>query len=159
MRAFSLLCLAAAAATTNIPYPPSWSKGFESPSVSYSQGGNAICISGKVPITASANGTRIDIPQTLSQFQVTEYILEFLTNSGKLLRKIGRGPQTISGTFKIAVTLCVPKDLKGGNLKTLQILNHGLGSDKNYWDIAPGYSYVDTMAKAGYATLNYVPLL
>ena len=34
-------------------------------------------------------------------------------------------------------------------------MTHGIGLDKSYWDIAPGYSYVDAAAAAGYATLAY----
>ena len=41
------------------------------------------------------------------------------------------------------------------NISTVQILSHGVGLDKLYWDIAPEYSYVDYTATNGYATLAY----
>ena len=41
------------------------------------------------------------------------------------------------------------------SLHTLQLLTHGGTTDYNYWDLAPGYSYVDAAAEAGYATFSY----
>lgn len=37
----------------------------------------------------------------------------------------------------------------------MQLLTHGATLDHTYWDIAPGYSYVDVASAAGYATLSY----
>lgn len=64
-----------------------------------------------------------------------------------------KGQQTAGGTYDIRATLCTPKD----NLKPsqVQLLTHGVGFDRTYWDFAPGYSYVDVAAAHGYATFFY----
>ena len=157
MLAFTVAVLAASAAAHTIPYPHSMTKGFESPTISETKGGNGVCVSGTISIQVSANGSKLLIPDDINQFQVIDFLEQATLNIAKTVEAITDGPLVISGPFKIAATLCVPKDSsKASGLKTLQILNHGLGSDRSYWDIAPGYSYVDAMAEAGYATLNFV---
>ncbi|KAI4112841.1 MAG: hypothetical protein LQ345_006067 [Seirophora villosa] len=44
---------------------------------------------------------------------------------------------------------------KARKVTTLQLLTHGGTPDHTYWDIAPGYSYIDAATLAGYATLSY----
>ncbi|KAI1798627.1 Alpha/Beta hydrolase protein [Daldinia bambusicola] len=66
------------------------------------------------------------------------------------------GPSTISGTYNIFVKLCLPTDPNVlAKVKTVQLLSHGATLDHTYWDISPGYSYVDVASAAGYATLSY----
>lgn len=66
------------------------------------------------------------------------------------------GPSTIAGDYSIFVKLCLPSDpKKASEVKTVQLLTHGATLDHTYWDIAPGYSYVDVASAAGYATLSY----
>lgn len=66
------------------------------------------------------------------------------------------GPSIISGDYNIFCKLCVPSDLASTTkVKTVQLLTHGATLDHTYWDIAPGYSYVDVASAAGYATLSY----
>ena len=153
----AIIAQVALAAAASVPYPSSLAKGFEAPPIFHSQGGHGICVGGKVPITVSAEGRKSTIPSKISQAFVTDFNQEQLLNSARLRTTFDGGPQTIAGTFKIPATLCIPNTLpEGAKLQTLQILNHGLGSDQSYWDIAPGYSYVDARAAAGYATLNFV---
>jgi pimeloyl-ACP methyl ester carboxylesterase len=61
----------------------------------------------------------------------------------------------ISLTFDIGATYCFPKgDTK--KTSTVQLLTHGLGFDRNYWNLsAPADSYVASAAASGYATLAY----
>lgn len=63
------------------------------------------------------------------------------------------GYETISGTYDIGATLCVPAH----NVKptAVQLLTHGVGFSRSYWDFAPGYSYVDVASSYGYATFFY----
>lgn len=63
------------------------------------------------------------------------------------------GNQIVQGTYGIDSTLCFPAawtSIPDG--PTVQLLAHGVGLDKTYWDIAPGYSDVD--AAASQATLH-----
>ena len=62
----------------------------------------------------------------------------------------------LQGTYIIDTTLCFPANLTNAEkVQTVQILTHGIGLDKSYWDIVPGYSYVDAAVAAGYATAAY----
>ncbi|RYN31444.1 hypothetical protein AA0113_g3394 [Alternaria arborescens] len=61
--------------------------------------------------------------------------------------------QTLEGTYNISAQYCKPDS---GNGKTIQLLSHGIGFDKTYWDLEYdnyNYSYVDVALAAGYSTL------
>lgn len=69
--------------------------------------------------------------------------------------------QNFSGTFDISVEYCTPSK-KGPKASTIQLLTHGLGFDKKYWDFrlpsAPSntqYSYIFSALSAGYSTLSW----
>ena len=151
----ALVAAAAVAVGAALHPPPGMDEGFDSPTFAYSQGGHAICVSGTVAIEATVNNTRLGFPNRFSQFFVTDLLQRSLLDSPSPASEYNLGPQLISGSYGVAVTLCVPKD-RSNVSSTLQILNHGLGGDRSYWDIAPGYSFVDAMAAAGYASLNFV---
>ena len=68
---------------------------------------------------------------------------------------------SITTTYNISAKYCTP-DIKTNNSNTLQILTHGLGFDKSYWDFclptnesSTANSYVNTAVTAGYSTLSY----
>jgi pimeloyl-ACP methyl ester carboxylesterase len=67
------------------------------------------------------------------------------------------GPKrNISGTYSISTKLCWPESLQSPSNSSIQLLTHGVGFDKSYWDFySASYSYQDAAAKAGYATLSY----
>ncbi|KAL4927465.1 alpha/beta fold hydrolase [Aspergillus undulatus] len=59
-------------------------------------------------------------------------------------------------TYPIGATYCMPGGEEEGSHHTLQILTHGIGFDRSYWDIPFGnYSYVDAAVSRGYHTLFY----
>ena len=45
--------------------------------------------------------------------------------------------------------------VSGRNASTIQFLTHSDTVDMTYWDIAPGYSYIDAAVQAGYSTFSY----
>ncbi|TKA67462.1 hypothetical protein B0A49_09356 [Cryomyces minteri] len=67
---------------------------------------------------------------------------------------------TVTGNYNISAQFCLPS---GSNSTltnpTVQILTHGIGFDKTYWDLPYNnynYSYVDTAVdEYGYCTLSY----
>lgn len=67
------------------------------------------------------------------------------------------GKTTVSGTYSISAQLCYPAASNNtrNSSSTVQFLTHGIGFDKSYWDVAPGYSYIDSAASHGYATFSY----
>ncbi|KAI8938736.1 hypothetical protein NX059_004603 [Plenodomus lindquistii] len=63
------------------------------------------------------------------------------------------GYQTLSGSYQISAQYCKPDS---GSSGTIQVLTHGIGFDKTYWDLDYNnyaYSYVNTALQAGYSTL------
>lgn len=128
--------------------------GFTNATVHPSRGGLAICVSGYVPVKASSSENikfNFDIPA--NQSQVTETWLDFTTSGSTFAEQIMGGKQSVSGTYDIYATLCVPaNDTAPGSV---QLLTHGVGFDSSYWDFAPGYSYVDVATIFGYASFFY----
>lgn len=68
---------------------------------------------------------------------------------------------SLTTTFNISAEYCTPAVL-GPNSSTLQILTHGLGFNRSYWDFyLPNatndaeYSYVNRITGAGYSTLSW----
>ncbi|ESZ98065.1 hypothetical protein SBOR_1596 [Sclerotinia borealis F-4128] len=126
---------------------------WQNSTVTHSQGGNALCFSGKVPVPVIATTTKLLLPKLASQTEVTQIFQELLQSNSNIVTTAYGGTSAINQTFQIDATYCVPTS--NSSAKTIQILTHGIGLDKSYWDISPGYSYVDAAAVAGYATLAY----
>jgi pimeloyl-ACP methyl ester carboxylesterase len=68
---------------------------------------------------------------------------------------------TLTRTFNISAEYCTPAQL-GPKASTLQILTHGLGFNRSYWDFYPSgnpndaeYSYVNIATGEGYSTLSW----
>ncbi|KAG4030508.1 hypothetical protein MFRU_012g02410 [Monilinia fructicola] len=121
--------------------------------VTHSKGGNALCFSGKVPVPIKAITTKLLLPEPSSQEDVTQIFQELLQSNSTIIATTYGGTSIIDKTFQIDATYCVPTSYS--SVKTIQILTHGIGLDKSYWDISRGYSYVDAAAAEGYATLAY----
>lgn len=75
----------------------------------------------------------------------------------------GSKPNTtsVSKSFSISIEYCTPK-IPGPKSSTLQLLTHGLGFDKTYWDFklpnstnTTQYSYLDSALSSGYSTLSW----
>ncbi|KAF2641481.1 alpha/beta-hydrolase [Massarina eburnea CBS 473.64] len=129
--------------------------GFTSSSYSSSYGGNAICISGKTYINASATNTKINysIPDQLNATQTIQELLSPYTN---IYTATNGGPANVSGSYALAARLCFPADeTAAAKVNTVHLLTHGATLDSTYWDFAKGYSYIDAAAAAGYATFSY----
>lgn len=63
--------------------------------------------------------------------------------------------KTMTGNYKLAATYCEPDNGPG---HALQVLTHGVGFDRSYWDFPFGnynYSYVNRSLDAGYSTLTW----
>lgn len=108
------------------------------------------------PCTVTATNTKILISAPKTNPAVTELYVEFTQVNSKLAAAAIGGPSTVTGTYGIYSKLCFPADpISAKKVNTLQVLTHGGTLDHTYWDIAPGYSYVDQAAAAGYATFSY----
>ncbi|KAI7538658.1 alpha/beta-hydrolase [Hortaea werneckii] len=128
--------------------------GFKFAEHSTSRGGKAECVSGIVPVQASTSkNVKFNYQLPENQSQVTETFLEYVTPGANFLPSIIAGENTVNGTYKIGATLCVPSD--GSVPKSVQLLTHGIGFDRYYWDFTSDYSYVDRAVEAGYAAFFY----
>lgn len=106
-----------------------------------------------VPVSISAQNLVLPFPPTQNDIEVTNVILD------ALIRDPTSGPPpqftNISGTFDLMTTYCEPVSGPG---QTLQILTHGIGFDRSYWDFdyqQHNYSYVDYALDQGYSTLSW----
>lgn len=86
---------------------------------------------------------------------VTDFILNLTEVGTDLASELAAGTSQISGTYQVGATLCTPSSSTSASITTLQILSHGIGFTRTYWDYLPGYSYVDAALARGYATLAY----
>lgn len=118
--------------------------------------GKAACLWGKINVTASASNTRLLLKSPASQAELTQTTVDMAQAGSNYLQRVTGGPHQVNGTFQIFSKLCVPNNATvASNVQTLQFLSHGGTLDHTYWDFAPGYSYVDAAAAAGYATFSY----
>lgn len=129
--------------------------GFQNATIQPARGGLAVCSSGYVDVHASTmmnlKFKNFEVPT--NQSQVTETFLKMATSGSPFMQEIMGGMQSVNGTYKIGATLCTPAN----NTKPdqVQILTHGVGFDRYYWDFAPGYSWVDVAAQYNHATFFY----
>ncbi|EME38054.1 hypothetical protein DOTSEDRAFT_75960 [Dothistroma septosporum NZE10] len=130
------------------------SAGLSNATIQPSRGGLAVCVSGMVSVQASTTKNlklNLDVPK--NQSQVTELFVEDITSGSPFMTEIMGGMQSVNGSYEIGATLCTPaNDTKPDQV---QILTHGVGFDRYYWDFAPGYSYVDVAAQYNHATFFY----
>ncbi|QIX00990.1 hypothetical protein AMS68_006507 [Peltaster fructicola] len=152
-------------ATATAPAPPAYtsgiapnnapsSAGLKNATVGVSRGGKAVCVDGYISVFAqTTKNVKFDFAVPANISVVTDTFLKFVTSGSPFLKDINKGQQTVGGTYDIRATFCTPKD----NLKptAVQLLTHGIGFDRSYWDFAAGYSYVDAAAAHGYASLFY----
>nr|OQO28670.1 hypothetical protein B0A51_04781 [Rachicladosporium sp. CCFEE 5018] len=64
----------------------------------------------------------------------------------------------ITATFDISLRYCEPDHKRHASAKGVQVLSHGLGFDKSYWDFGgqgSEYDYISSATAAGFATLSY----
>ncbi|KAF2732222.1 alpha/beta-hydrolase [Polyplosphaeria fusca] len=121
-----------------------------------SAAGKAACLGGWIKVTASANNTKLLVKSPTGQPDLTQTTVDMATAGVNYAATVNGGPNHVSGTYRLYVKLCEPVDPDAAlKVQTLQFLNHGGTLDHTYWDLAPGYSYVDAAAAAGYATFNY----
>ena len=120
-----------------------------------SAGGGAQCIVGFVKVNVQASNTKLNLDNPTSQAELTDTLLNIVKPGGTFTKDVVSGLKNVSGTCKIYSKLCLPRKANLSSLDTVQFLTHGGSLTSSYWDIAPGNSYVDAAANAGYATFSY----
>ncbi|SMY24789.1 unnamed protein product [Zymoseptoria tritici ST99CH_1A5] len=136
----------------NVQAPPT--SGFHNATIHPARGGLAVCSSGFVSVQANTTKNlkfNFDLPT--NQSDVTNTFLKFITPGSSFMKDIMAGTQSVNGTYNIGATLCTPAN--NTKPEQVQILTHGVGFDRQYWDFAPGYSWVDIAAQYDHATFFY----
>ncbi|RDI81626.1 hypothetical protein Vi05172_g8392 [Venturia inaequalis] len=109
-----------------------------------------------IPIDVSARQGKYNIQTPTDNVAVTNFILDLTRQGHNYTNEALAGYQTVSGKYNIAATICHPDK---GPSSTLQILTHGIGFDRSYWDISYNnynYSYVSQATdKYGYSTFFF----
>lgn len=118
--------------------------------------GSKSCSSFTMPISITANNHIYDLVQVNSNIDAVYYAQDLDTWDNPLFPDRIIKNITISKTYDIHATLCVPP--KGSKKSLLHIASHGGGFDSRYWDaeVEPAkHSYVDAVLEEGYSILTY----
>lgn len=109
-----------------------------------------------IPVTITARNAIFDVATPETNIQVTNFILNLAQQGHNYSAATLKEYADVSGTYDLAATYCAPT---GGSSKTLQILTHGVGFDRLYWDIPLNdfnYSYVaSAVGEHGFSTLSW----
>jgi len=96
----------------------------------------------------------LDAPVT--NIDVTNFILNLGQQSANYSQSVLESYTTFSGNYSIAATYCQPDK---GPSSVLQILTHGIGFDRSYWDLSfnnYNYSYVEeAVDQYGFSTFTW----
>ncbi|KAI0470457.1 Alpha/Beta hydrolase protein [Xylariaceae sp. FL0804] len=108
-----------------------------------------------VPVSISARNGVFNYKVPTNNVEVTDFILNLAEPGKNYSEALLEGYTTVSGTYSIAATYCEPA---AGAGNTLQVLTHGVGFNRSYWDFPTNdynYSYVDAALARGYSTFAY----
>ncbi len=109
-----------------------------------------------VSVSVSGRNAVYNVPVPETDIDVTDFIVNLAQQGANYSLATLTDYATISGTYELAATYCAPD---AGDGKTLQILTHGIGFDRSYWDLPfnnYNYSYVEVAVdQYGYSTLSW----
>ncbi|KAF2877198.1 Alpha/Beta hydrolase protein [Massariosphaeria phaeospora] len=89
-----------------------------------------------------------------TNLDVTAFAQELLRNGQNYTATLLEDYQTLKGSYKISAKFCHPEGGIGESV--VQLLSHGIGFDKAYWDLPYNdysNSYTDAALKEGYSVL------
>jgi pimeloyl-ACP methyl ester carboxylesterase len=116
------------------------------------------CLNVTVPLSLSAINGAFTLSTPQSNIDVTNFILDSVMPERNITTDLLSGYTTITGTYNIRGTFCQPATPGPGQQSVLQILTHGIGFDRGYWDLQyPGdYSYMNIAVDTyGYSTFSW----
>lgn len=113
------------------------------------------CVDITVPVSISARNAVFNIQPPTTEVEVTDFFLNFSKQNANYTASVTAGYETVGGDYQLAATYCEPDNGPGDKL---QILTHGVGFDRSYWDFPfcnDQYSYVNRAIDLGYSTLSW----
>ena len=126
------------------------------------------CINATVPVSVDSRTGLFSIATPLTNFDATTFASNFTQQGRNFTQFALEGYQTINKQYNISTEFCMPGSRAssqgnwGSSMEAslvVQVLTHGIGFDKTYWDLSYNdynYSYVDYATDHyGYCTLAY----
>ncbi|KID62689.1 catalytic protein, partial [Metarhizium hybridum] len=108
-----------------------------------------------IPISISSRNGIFSVATPANDVDVTDFVLNNFRAGVNYTDNVLQGYKTIEANYNLAATYCTPES---GHGKSLQVLTHGVGINRYYWDFSYNnynYSYVDRALAQGYSTLIY----
>lgn len=116
------------------------------------------CTNITVPVDLSARNGVFNISAPQNNIEVTNFILDNTQQGANYTEAVLQEYKTVSGHYDLAATYCVPST-KHEKPKTVQLLTHGIGFDRSYWNVpfnSGNYSYSAVATdEYGYATFSW----
>jgi pimeloyl-ACP methyl ester carboxylesterase len=115
------------------------------------------CIDFNAPITVTAPSYIPSFKEFGSHFDSVQFLVDLTTRVTEGTASPFSGVENVTEIFSIDASFCTRDDAYGEG-QDVQILTHGVGFDKSYWDFGgqdSGYNYVRAATNAGYATLHW----
>ncbi|KAG6137812.1 hypothetical protein E4U12_000293 [Claviceps purpurea] len=109
-----------------------------------------------IPISISAQNAVFDLEPPTTEVDVTSLFLDISRPGNNATAQYLKDYATVSGDYTLAATYC--EAAKPCDRDALQILTHGVGFDRSYWDYPYhnwNYSYVREALRDGYSTLSW----
>ncbi|KAF3760561.1 alpha/beta-hydrolase [Cryphonectria parasitica EP155] len=113
------------------------------------------CTNLSVPVHVQARNAVFNLTTPQSDIDVINFVLDNTQNGHNFTAELLTGYADVGGQYTITATYCEPDNGPSG---TVQLLTHGIGFDRSYWDLPVNnfnYSYVAQANAAGYSTFSY----
>ncbi|KAF9698970.1 hypothetical protein EKO04_003320 [Ascochyta lentis] len=111
------------------------------------------CQTLSIPVDISSRQGLFKEAPVESNLEVGAFATRFNEFQRNYTAELLTGYQTFQKCISISAQYCTPD---GGSNGTVQVLTHGIGFDKTYWDLPYdnyNYSYVNVATASGYSTL------
>lgn len=108
-----------------------------------------------VAVSISARQGQFNVTPAQNNIEVTNFVLDGTRQGHNASMEVLSNYTTVSGDYNLSTTYCTPDSGPG---RSLQILTHGIGFDRSYWDLSfnnYNYSYVEQALAANYSTLTH----
>ncbi|KAM0224794.1 hypothetical protein ACHAQD_001589 [Fusarium lateritium] len=114
------------------------------------------CTNITVPVSLTSENAVFDLKTPLTKIDVASFSVNLARQDPPFPMQVQKGLKNITGNYELAATYCEPD---AGPGEELQILTHGIGFDRSYWDFpynGYNYSYVArAVDEHGYSTLTW----
>ncbi|KAM0719599.1 hypothetical protein Q7P37_003729 [Cladosporium fusiforme] len=115
------------------------------------------CIDFNAPITVTAPSYKPAFSEFGNHYDAVLLLQKITTRPTGKETPLFSGSENVTFTISIDASFCTASDQPNEN-QDIQVLTHGIGFDKSYWDFGgrnSEYNYVRAATNAGYATLSW----